>query len=190
MSRRSSVNTSLQSERKYGSCEMIDHQKRMKDMRPRVTDRQQNLTKYGFPSTNEEKNNNAIRNTVMKDNNPEMENENLVTKENHVQNAVKLTRQQPGADATVKTSGINPASIGGTINRIYDKMVVSRQEYMKQQGVVTVHDAKQKMKEKQAQTKERDTGIALTTKEGMSLENYMRSLHNKQWVDKHHGFKF
>jgi hypothetical protein len=89
-----------QSERKTASCaqmlpdseSLIEHKRRLKDTRARVLDRQINLTKYGFPSTNEEKNNNAIKNTVMHDNDPEIENEILVNKTNHVQNAVKLTR--------------------------------------------------------------------------------------------------
>ena len=63
---------------------MLEHKKRLKETRARVMDRQHHLTKYGFPSTNEEKNNNAIRNSVMRDDDPEIENERLVSKTNHV----------------------------------------------------------------------------------------------------------
>ena len=50
----------------------------------KVHDRHNNFTKYGFPSTYQEKNNNAIKNTAMYDPDRNMENENLVNKTNHL----------------------------------------------------------------------------------------------------------
>ena len=50
----------------------------------KVHDRHENFTKYGFPSTYEGKNNNAIKNTAMLDPDRNMENENLVNKTNHL----------------------------------------------------------------------------------------------------------
>lgn len=62
----------------------------------KVHDRHSNFTKYGFPSTYQEKNDNAIKNTAMYDPDRNMENENLVNKTNHLQNAVKQTKNMRG----------------------------------------------------------------------------------------------
>jgi hypothetical protein len=50
----------------------------------KVHDRHNNFTKYGFPSNYQEKNDNCIKNTAMFDPDRNMENENLVSKTNHL----------------------------------------------------------------------------------------------------------
>ena len=98
----------------------------MQRVKPRVLDRHINLTKYGFPSTREERNNNAIINSVMKDADPEIENENLVQKTNHMQNAVKMTRNTRGSEShdmdIKKAANIkqNTSDLTGTMDRIYE----------------------------------------------------------------------
>ena len=72
-------------------------------------------------------------------------------------------------------SKTNPTSISGTLDRVYDQIVTTRKDYLKTKNTAkeqTAAEAKQKMAEKRAATKERDINISIKSKGGMSLENY------------------
>jgi hypothetical protein len=58
--------------------------KKGQQIKPKVADRHSNFTKLGFPSTYQDANKNCIKNTVMDDADPHIENNELVKKTNHV----------------------------------------------------------------------------------------------------------
>ena len=71
----------------------------------------------------------------MHDSDPEIENENLVQKTNHVQNAVKMSRCLRGAenaDLNLKQVALikaNTNDLSGTMDRIYEGMVSTRSKF-------------------------------------------------------------
>jgi len=127
----------------------------------------------------------------MKDKDREMENENLVQKSNHIQNAAKTTRNTRGSehnDINVKTAANikeNSSDLTSTMERIYNKMVKKRANFLDSHVANPNLATTQSMTDSEAKieahaagimVEERDAGIALTSKDGMTLENYMRSL--------------
>ena len=105
---------------------------RKQNIKSKVADRHQNFTKLGFPSTYQDANKNCIKNTVMDDVDPHIENNELVKKTNHVQNAIKENRKKKGGgdrDMDIKaTAGIKAqkSDLVATMGRIYDQMASTR----------------------------------------------------------------
>jgi len=123
-----------------------------------------------------------------------------------VQNAVKMTRSARGTDqakaVSMKTAAQqkqNNSDVSGTMDRFYNQMVVTRKQFLGAQnkGKVELAATGNNSSQPTIQTAsfapaipaERDPGIALTGKDGMSLENYMRSLHTTKYVQKRHIVK-